>query len=181
MYELFTKNKTLVLNYSLNEEILQIIGKDAKSVCDTTIKEKLIDNLDEAFFLGKRTQEAEIAIKDNKTYKFGRIINKKIKKKILAEPNRLKELDSSGYFEIFIESPNIHVQHYDNVETKGRIRSGQIHEKGLISDRNIDTIWKRIIGANFISRKDHACYMGRELTKAKYALKMGIEYVQDGA
>ena len=41
-------------------------------------------------------------------------------------------------------------------------------------------IYHSILGRDLVGRLDHAAYLGKELTKAELALKLGRSYVQDG-
>jgi thymidylate synthase len=77
------------------------------------------------------------------------------------------ERDPRGSFVMRIERPNIVVDHYT-------------HEGEHINTfrgRRADTLIGRI--TPFISQLSHAVYLGSELQKAEFALKLNINYVQD--
>ena len=106
-------------------------------------------------------------------------------------------LDPSGYFIIYLdrEAELICAKHFTNV----------INEKGLAVDpatgkvipakgkanRTAETLFTgrtakelcvKIIEATQpcpLTMLDHACYLGREFTRAEYALVNGTEYIQD--
>jgi len=81
-----------------------------------------------------------------------------LKSQITAIDHQLSKrpiaLDPAGYFIIYLdrEAGLICAKHYSNI----------INEKGLAVDMF-----------------DHAAYLGREFTRAEYALITGEEYIQD--
>ena len=94
-------------------------------------------------------------------------------KTIYAEYDDLKEfqMDKKGYFLIRInkEEKTIEVAFCPEVN--------KITVK-IVGRKPLD-IYQTIIKQSLISRMDHAAYLGRELQKAKTALDLGLEYVQD--
>ncbi|MEF9475179.1 MAG: DUF4346 domain-containing protein [Candidatus Mariimomonas ferrooxydans] len=50
-----------------------------------------------------------------------------------------------------------------------------------IEGRNSRDICHTIVDNNWISDLSHAVYLGKEVTRAELAVKMGIKYVQEGA
>lgn len=86
------------------------------------------------------------------------------------EPMRIK-LDKAGYFVVNVENGSILVEHYSYEEKLLRIIEGQ-------DARNI---YLTIVRNGWISKLDHAAYVGKELTKAELSIRYGFEYVQDGA
>ena len=107
------------------------------------------------------------------------------------------DLDPSGYFIIYLdrEKQLICAKHFTNI----------INEKGLAVDpatgkvipakgkvtRTAETLFTartaKELGVKIIEATqpcpltmlDHACYLGREFTRAEYALVNGTEYIQD--
>lgn len=86
------------------------------------------------------------------------------------DPKRIK-LDKSGYFVINIEGDGLLVEHYDYKERLLRVIEGD----------DARSIYLTIVRNDWVSRLDHAAYLGRQLTKAEYNIKHGIEFLQDGA
>lgn len=91
---------------------------------------------------------------------------------IAAKPKRLV-LDKKGFFVILPskEEDKIYVEVYEN--SGKRIRT--------IVGGDAATIYSTIIEHGFVSRLDHAAYLGKELTRAEYSLKYDIPYIQDKA
>ncbi len=107
------------------------------------------------------------------------------------------DLDPSGYFIIYLdrEKQLICAKYFTNI----------INEKGLAVDpatgkvipakgkvnRTAETLFTgrtaKELGVKIIEQTqpcpltmlDHACYLGREFTRAEYALVNGTEYIQD--
>ncbi|MBX2860273.1 MAG: DUF4346 domain-containing protein [Vampirovibrio sp.] len=50
---------------------------------------------------------------------------------------------------------------------------------GVVKALTGSEIYHTVIAQEWVSRLDHACYLGRELQKAEHALKTGSVYVQD--
>ena len=86
------------------------------------------------------------------------------------DPEKIK-LDKAGYFVIHIADNRILVEHYNYKEKLLRTVEG-------IDARNI---YLTLIGNGWVSRMDHAAYMGAQLMKAELSLKQGTDFVQDGA
>ena len=80
-------------------------------------------------------------------------------------------LDPKGYFLIRInkEKQTIEVGHCK--------KNNQVLT--IITGKNPEEIMYKIIDCGFVSSLDHAAYLGKELQKAYFALKFGLEYVQD--
>jgi tetrahydromethanopterin S-methyltransferase subunit A len=85
-------------------------------------------------------------------------------------PDRIK-LDQAGYFVIHAGGDQIVVEHYD------------YQERLLRSVEGCDarTIYWTLIANGWVTKLDHAAYLGKELARAEYSLKAGLEFVQDGA
>jgi tetrahydromethanopterin S-methyltransferase subunit A len=81
------------------------------------------------------------------------------------------ELDPKGYFLIRI-----------NRDTK-EIEVGHCEKQNkvdvLFKGKNPESIMYKIIDMGFISRFDHAAYIGKEIEKAFLALKLNLQYTQD--
>ena len=86
------------------------------------------------------------------------------------DPQRIK-LDKAGYFVINIDDDGLLVEHYDYKERLLRVIEG--------SDAR--DIYLTIVRNGWVSRLDHAAYLGRQLTKAEYQLRHGVPFLQDGA
>jgi tetrahydromethanopterin S-methyltransferase subunit A len=82
------------------------------------------------------------------------------------------ELDPKGYFLIRI-----------NRDTK-EIEVGQCKEDNKVQIKfkgtDPESLMYKIIDMGFVSRFDHAAYLGKELEKAYFAIKYSLEYEQDG-
>ncbi len=86
-----------------------------------------------------------------------------------SDPMRIK-LDKTGYFVINIEGGKLLVEHYDYKERLLRVIEG--------SDAR--SIYLTIVRNGWVSKLDHAAYLGKELTKAELSIRHGFEYTQDG-
>ena len=86
------------------------------------------------------------------------------------DPLRIK-LDKAGYFVVNIENGAILVEHYSYKEKLLRIIEGQ----------DARGIYLTIVRNGWVSKLDHAAYVGKELTKAELSITHGFEYLQDGA
>jgi tetrahydromethanopterin S-methyltransferase subunit A len=91
---------------------------------------------------------------------------------VAQNPERLV-LDKNGFFVIIPDKGDnkIYVEYYAN--------SG--HLLHTIVGTDAPTIYYTIIEKGFVSKLDHAAYLGKELTKAEYFLKHNIPYTQDKA
>jgi tetrahydromethanopterin S-methyltransferase subunit A len=87
-------------------------------------------------------------------------------------PERLV-LDKKGFFVIIPQKDEnkIYVEYYSN---NGKL----LH---TIEGTDVASIYYTIIEKGFISKLDHAAYLGKELTKAEYYLKYDIPFIQDKA
>ena len=85
-------------------------------------------------------------------------------------PDRIK-LDKAGYFVINIEDGVLLLEHYSYKEKLIRIIEGQ----------DARSIYLTLIRNGWVSKLDHAAYLGKELTKAELSLKHKFDYLQDGA
>ncbi len=88
------------------------------------------------------------------------------------EPGRLK-LDPAGYFVVMPDrtQQQLVVEHYSNRGILNRIFTAD----------NAAALYTHIIKHEFISRLDHAAYLGRELARAEQTLLSGETYSQDRA
>jgi tetrahydromethanopterin S-methyltransferase subunit A len=86
------------------------------------------------------------------------------------DPNLIK-LDKSGYFVVNIEGEEILCEHYDYKDRLVRNIRGKCARDMYLT----------MIDNNWISRIDHACYVGKELAKAELSIEHGFAYLQDGA
>jgi tetrahydromethanopterin S-methyltransferase subunit A len=86
-------------------------------------------------------------------------------------PFRLKEHDPNGFFVILVDkaADGILVEHYQP--------SGALAHRILGPDA--ESLCVALVDWGLVSLKDHAAYLGRELTKAEFALRHGLAYRQD--
>jgi tetrahydromethanopterin S-methyltransferase subunit A len=85
-------------------------------------------------------------------------------------PERIK-LDKGGYFVIYIESETIVVEHYDYKERL-------LH---VIEGKDARAIYWTVINKGWVTQLDHAAYLGKELARAEFSIKYGVDFKQDGA
>ena len=99
--------------------------------------------------------------------------------KIAAEKNKRLEFDRNGFFIIIVDRDKckIVVEHYQNVERGKVLGTGRLDK--IIEGTNAEEICHTIINQGFVSRLEHAAYLGRELQKAETALKNKLPYGQD--
>lgn len=83
--------------------------------------------------------------------------------------------DPIGYFLIRIneETQEIEVGLCENEDPS--------NIKILIKGKLPQDIYLRMIDEGFVSRMDHAAYLGKELARAWLCMKLGVKYVQDGS
>jgi tetrahydromethanopterin S-methyltransferase subunit A len=84
--------------------------------------------------------------------------------------DRIK-LDKGGYFVINIEAGAIVVEHYDYKERLLQVIEG----------KDARTIYWTLINNGWITQLDHAAYLGKELARAEFSIKHGVNFEQDGA
>ncbi len=82
-------------------------------------------------------------------------------------------MDPKGYFKIYIDEKKNHIMitHFNN----------SVHFKDAtltLAGDNAESLYKTIIKTGLVSRLDHAAYLGKELEKAEFALKLGMSYSQ---
>ena len=107
-------------------------------------------------------------------------INKKIKKRISARYDKIKDwvMDPKGYFLISVD------------KEKKLLRAGYCKFSKLenppvndlvaeITGKTAIEIANTLIRENYISSLQHAADMGIELNKAELALKYNLKYIQD--
>ncbi len=87
-----------------------------------------------------------------------------------VDPARIK-LDEGGYFVIQVEGDGLLVEHYDYKDILVRIIEGE-------DARNI---YLTLIDKGWVTKLDHAAYLGKELARAEMSLTHGIDFIQDGA
>ena len=90
------------------------------------------------------------------------------------EDNQPIELDKTGFFKVYVhyQERQIIVEFFKNEKND--------EPKSVYIGNNPLTIYKKIIRDGLIGEYSHAAYLGKELTKAYYALEHGSDYVQDG-
>lgn len=84
--------------------------------------------------------------------------------------DRIK-LDKGGYFVIYIEDEAILVEHYD-------YRERLLH---VVEGKEARVIYWMLISNGWVTQLDHAAYLGKELARAEFSIKFGVDYKQDGA
>ena len=107
-------------------------------------------------------------------------INKKIKKKINAKYDKIKDwkMDPKGYFLIEVDKKKKIIQ----VGYCKFIRLGNSPVNDMVAIINGKTaieIVNTLIREKFISTLQHAADMGIELHKAELSLKYNFKYIQD--
>ncbi|MGA7802347.1 MAG: DUF4346 domain-containing protein [Gammaproteobacteria bacterium] len=82
-------------------------------------------------------------------------------------------LDPAGYFVVYPDPARgtLMLEHYSNRGVLDRV----------FSSTSAPALSASAIDAGLVSRLDHAAYLGRELTRAEWALHNGERYVQDRA
>ena len=87
---------------------------------------------------------------------------------VVSKAHRTK-LDPKGFFVIKIEQKKILVGFCDYQRV--------MHKKFI--GEHAEAIYQEILNHGIISSLEHAAYLGRELTKAEYAIKYHLDYVQE--
>ncbi|GMQ84129.1 MAG: hypothetical protein BMS9Abin06_0889 [Gammaproteobacteria bacterium] len=87
-----------------------------------------------------------------------------------TDPQRIK-LDKAGYFVINIRGDTLLVEHYS-------YRDKLIH---IIEGRDARSVYLTLIRNGWVSKLDHAAYLGKELARAELSIEHGLDFVQDGA
>ena len=107
-------------------------------------------------------------------------INKKIKKKIIAKYDRIKDwkMDPKGYFLIAVDRDEKIIR--VGFCKLAKLGNPPIHDMVVeIKGKTAIEIVNTLIREEFISTKQHAADMGIELHKAELSLKYGFKYIQD--
>jgi tetrahydromethanopterin S-methyltransferase subunit A len=84
---------------------------------------------------------------------------------------KLIKLDKGGYFVINLLEDSLLVEHYDYKERLLR----------TIEGRSARNLYLTLIENGWVTKLEHAAYLGKELTRAQAALEAGGDFVQDGA
>ena len=107
-------------------------------------------------------------------------INKKIKKKINAKYDKIKDwkMDPKGYFLIEVDKKKKIIQVGYCKFT--RLGNSPVNDMvAIINGKTAIEIVNTLIREKFISTLQHAADMGIELHKAELSLKYGFKYIQD--
>ena len=90
-----------------------------------------------------------------------------------AENSEPAVLDAKGSFRIFVDRVGeaIVALHYPS--------SAMDQPTDIIKGKTAESVYAKIVEMGFVSRIDHAGYLGAELSKAEVALCTGKEYIQD--
>lgn len=86
------------------------------------------------------------------------------------DPQRIK-MDKGGYFVIHVQDDKLVVEHYDYKETLLRVIEGD----------SARSVYFTLIDNGWVTRLDHAAYLGKELTRAESCQRSGTDFTQDGA
>ena len=107
-------------------------------------------------------------------------INKKIKKRISARYDKIKDwvMDSKGYFLISVDKEKklLRVGYCKFSKLENPPVNDLVAE---ITGKTAIEIVNTLIRENYISSLQHAADMGIELNKAELALKYNLKYIQD--
>ena len=107
-------------------------------------------------------------------------INKKIKKKITASYDKIKDwvMDPKGYFLIDVDRDNnlLRVGYCKITKQDNSTKNDMVAE---ITGKTAIEILNTLINEKFISSLQHSGDMGIELCKAELALKHNLKYIQD--
>ena len=87
-----------------------------------------------------------------------------------TDPLKIK-LDKAGYFVINIDDHRLLIEHYSYKEKLLRTIEGE----------DARSIYLTLIRNGWVSRLDHAAYLGRQLTRAELSIRYGFDFRQDGA
>ena len=79
--------------------------------------------------------------------------------------------DPKGYFLIKVDKEKRLIE-------VGYCRGNNVVEK-IITGKNPQDIYYTILRLDLISTIQHGCYLGKELTKAAFAIKNNLEYIQN--
>ncbi len=107
-------------------------------------------------------------------------INKKIKKRIVANYHKIKDwkMDPKGYFLIEVDRNKKIIQVGYCKFT--RLGNSPINDMvAIVKGKTAIEIVNTLIREKFISTLQHAGDMGIELHKAELSLKYGFKYIQD--
>ena len=107
-------------------------------------------------------------------------INKKIKKKIIANYHRIKDwkMDPKGYFLIAVDKKKKIIRVGYCIFTK--LGNSPINDMvAVVKGKTAIEIVNTLIREKFISTLQHAADMGIELHKAELSLKYDFKYIQD--
>ena len=107
-------------------------------------------------------------------------INKKIKKRIVANYHKIKDwkMDPKGYFLIGVDRKKKVIQvGYCKFLKLGNAPINDM--VAIVKGKTAIEIVNTLIREKFISTLQHAADMGIELHKAELSLKYGFKYIQD--
>ena len=107
-------------------------------------------------------------------------INKKIKNKLIAKYDKIKDwkMDPKGYFLIRVDIKKKIIQIGYCKFT--RLGNSPINDMiAIVKGKTAIEIVNTLIREKFISTLQHAADMGIELHKAELSLKYGFKYIQD--
>ena len=107
-------------------------------------------------------------------------INKKIKKKLVAKYDKIKDwkMDPKGYFLIIVDKKKKIIKvGYCKFTRLGNSPTNDMI--AIVKGKTAIEIVNTLIREKVISTLQHAADMGIELHKAELSLKYGIKYIQD--
>ncbi|MHA1727909.1 MAG: dihydropteroate synthase-like protein [Promethearchaeota archaeon] len=125
----------------------------------------------------KLTEIAEIII-DTTDLKKNKGTNKVINSKLETENGFIH--DKTGYFKIYANHQEnlIEVLFLPFEDTKKKLLI-EGPKTVLIKGRNAETLYKTLIKLNIVTELSHAFYLGKELARTEYALKINASYFED--
>jgi len=99
-------------------------------------------------------------------------------KEIEATKNPKLVFDEKGFFVIYVKDGEIIAEHYQNVtHSNDTVETGKLDT--MVVGKASLAMCHTVMREELVSRLEHAAYIGRELQKAEFAAKNGLEYVQD--
>ncbi|ORE00214.1 hypothetical protein A0H76_1976 [Hepatospora eriocheir] len=150
------KNVCVELNRRINEDILRENNDNCKFGCKIDTKEDMVEMgsliiiSHSAHIYNENFKDVELIIKDH--YKFTPCYD-----------------DPNGYYTISLNKDLIVIQHYD---IKGKLMRE-------VTGCDFNELSTKLVENLLTDDKFHLMYLGREIFKADFCLKHGIEYVQD--
>jgi dihydropteroate synthase-like protein len=92
---------------------------------------------------------------------------------MVADGSEPTTADPKGVFRIMVDrnAEIIVALHFDT--------AGSNKPSSIVKGKTAEAVYAKIVEMGFVTRLDHAAYLGSELEKAEIALRTGKEYIQD--